>query len=46
MGAEYLSYVKAIATFAFTFYWYTILFLANVQGVSYARAAATTIEDQ
>ena len=30
MGAEYLSYVKSIATFAPTFYGYTIFVLASV----------------
>ena len=30
MGAEYLSYVKSIATFAPTFYGYIISFLASV----------------
>ena len=30
MGAEYLSYVKSIATFAPTFYGYIISVLANV----------------
>ena len=30
MGAEYLSYVKSIGTFAPTFYWYIIFFLASV----------------
>ena len=31
MGAEYLSYVKSIATFAPTFYGYIISFLASVR---------------
>ena len=31
MGAEYLSYVKSIATFAFTFYGYIISVLASVK---------------
>ena len=30
MGAEYLSYVKTIATFALTFYGYIISVLASV----------------
>ena len=30
MGAEYLSYVKSIATFALTFFGYIILVLASV----------------
>ena len=30
MGAEYLSYVKSIATFALTFYGYIILVLVSV----------------
>ena len=32
MGAEYLSYVKSIATFAPTFYGYIISVLASVIG--------------
>ena len=36
MGAEYLSYVKSIATFAPTFHGYTISVLASVYGfISY-----------
>ena len=34
MGAEYLSYVKSIATFALTFYGYIILILASVSTFS------------
>ena len=30
MGAEYLSDVKSIATFALTFFWYIISVLASV----------------
>ena len=33
MGAEYLSYVKFIATRAPTYFGYTILVLASVAGV-------------
>ena len=33
MGAEYLSYVKSIATFALTFYGYIISVLASVSGI-------------
>jgi hypothetical protein len=31
MAAEYLSYVKSIATFALTFFWYIISVLASVK---------------
>ena len=31
MGAEYSSYMKSIATFAFTFFWYIISVLASVE---------------
>ena len=34
LGAEYLSYVKSIATFALTFFWYIISILASVFGFS------------
>ena len=30
LGAEYLSYVKFIATYALTFFWYIISDLASV----------------
>ena len=33
LGAEYLSYVKSIATFALTFFEYIILVLAIVVGL-------------
>ena len=33
MGAEYLSYVKSIATFALKFYGYIISVLASVQNL-------------
>ena len=33
MGAEYLSYVKSIATFALTFYGYIISVLDSVSGI-------------
>ena len=35
MGAEYLSYVKSIATFATTFYGYIISVLASVEGTNH-----------
>ena len=35
MGAEYLSYVKSIATFAPTFYGYIISVLASVSGTNF-----------
>ena len=38
MGAEYLSYVKSIATFALTFFWYIISVLASVFCQSEYRA--------
>ena len=34
LGAEYLSYVKSIATYALTFFGYIISVLANVWGRS------------
>ena len=37
MGAEYLSYVKSIATFAPTFYGYIISFLASVSSFDFGR---------
>ena len=37
MGAEYLSYVKSIATFAHTFYGYIVSVLAGVFGFKYSE---------
>ena len=37
MGAEYLSYLKSIATFAPTFYGYIISVLASVINLHYGK---------
>ena len=43
LGAEYLSYMKFISTFALTFFAYIILVLASVQRtfLCYSRAIIT-----
>ena len=44
MGAEYLSYVISIATFAPTFYGYIIFVLASVIDLSYVVTVKSTVE--